>query len=213
MAETKSKSIQFDANTDAGTKLWRKVYKHFPEFKTGMTLFLISLAGTAYFTYQMMTSLSYAQYGSDEGGIIFYGAFTVAGACCAIFSLLYSRRGGKKDLKTKSRESVRLYPDHLTIDYLLNKKGDYHVEENLYYCDILEMEYQEDKGRLYLSSGATIKQVYHTRNGNERTEIKEPDRGDYYIYRWYPDFNRILSLLQKLSSQKIANYAKEEADD
>ncbi len=188
---------KFTASKSEGVQIQKKTYRAYGSFIAGLIGILCSIGG---FIFDVANMIDWIVYGCSMVNILLHILIGLTLIAALVGSAFLMRSGGKKYLY-RAAEVLRIYNDHLYIQYIPYRSSK-HVHINIYYCDIREMEYLPSKFCVCINSPAMIRTI-SDKNGVKKVDASEPDKGIYYIYGWYPDYTRLLDLIEEKSLRKI----------
>ena len=147
------------------------------------------------------------EFGCDAVNIAIHVAVFLIFVAVIVLSVFYMLSGGKKDLLGKEKESVFIYEDHLMVFYYLPKGKYKAIKNNIYFCDIRSMEYDDRKKRLAIKSDCQIQKSKDLASINsiEDAELDDKENCTTYIYAKYKDFETIMKKVETLSLKKISS--------
>ena len=95
----------------------------------------------------------------------------------------------------------------LSVFYYLSKGKYKAIKNNIYFCDIRSMEYDDRKKRLSIKSDCQIQKSKDLASINsiEDAELDDKDNCTTYIYAKYKDFETIMKKIETLSLKKISS--------
>lgn len=186
--------VYYEANKEKGKKSYKEAFKAYPSFFLGILGCLACMLAIGYFTYDAVM----AKNAPNVPGI--------AVAALLIFpSVIIMLSGGRRRFLKRNVEVVSIYADHVSVEFVPNKKKYALIRQDFYYCDIVSMCYQVKKKRLKIVSGCQeqrIKSLDDTDKVSNK-ELIDKEMGSYYIYDQYDQFNELLENLEKQSMKKI----------
>lgn len=191
----------YKANVDLAQTVYKQTRTRYAQFKIGILLCLL-LAGCM--TYDIYNQYLWIEFGCSSLNIAIHVIIFLILAALAVFSVFYLLSGGKKELLGQQKECLFLYDDHLMLYYLL-VKGKYKVfKKNIYYCDIQNMEYDDNKKRIVIKSDCQIQKAADlTAMKSEDVKMDDKENCTTYIYAKYDEFDEIMQKMEELSLKKI----------
>lgn len=191
----------YKANVDLAQTVYKQTRTRYAQFKIGILLCLL-LAGCM--TYDIYNQYLWIEFGCSSLNIAIHVIIFLILAALAVFSVFYLLSGGKKELLGQQKECLFLYDDHLMLYYLL-VKGKYKVfKKNIYYCDIQNMEYDDNKKRIVIKSDCQIQKAANlTAMKSEDVKMDDKENCITYIYAKYDEFDEIMKKIEELSLKKI----------
>lgn len=192
----------YKSRKDLAQSVYKQTKTRYPQFKIGILLCLVLSGGIAYDIYNQYLWIAF---GCSIMNIVIHAIVFLVLAALIVLSIFYLLSGGKRELLQKQRECLFLYEDHLMIYYLLAKGKYKAVKNNIYYCDIRSMEYDDNKKRIVIKSDCQIQKAADltAMKSSENIQLIEKDGCTTYIYAKYNDFDEIMKNIEELSLKKI----------
>lgn len=197
--ENRSKS--YKSNADLAQSVYKQTRTRYSQFKIGLLMCLLLAGGMAYDIYNQYL---WIEFGCNSMNIAIHIVVFLILAALVVLSVFYLLSGGKKELLGQQKECLFLYDDHLMLYYLLSK-GKYKVfKNNIYYCDIQNMEYDDNKKRIVIKSDCQIQKAADlTAMKSEDVKMDDKENCTTYIYAKYDEFDEIMQKMEELSLKKI----------
>lgn len=192
----------FKSSPEVSNFVYKQTRHRYFQFKIGILMCLLMIAGIIYDAYNQYL---WIEFGCDAVNIAIHVAVFLFFVTVIVLSVFYMLSGGKKDLLGKEKESVFIYEDHLMIFYYLPKGKYKAIKNNIYFCDIRSMEYDDQKKRLAIKSDCQIQKSKDLASINsiEDAELDDKENCTTYIYAKYKDFEAIMKKIETLSLKKI----------
>lgn len=197
-----NRSKVYKSNADLAQTVYKQTRTRYAQFKIGI-LFCLLLAGCM--AYDIYNQYLWIEFGCSSLNIAIHVMVFLVLAALAVLSVFYLLSGGKKELLGKQKECLFLYDDHLMLYYML-PKGSFKVfKNNIYYCDIQDIEYDANKKRIVIKSDCQIQKAASVSAMKSDTGIKLDDKENCttFIYEKYEAFDEIMKNIEKLSLKKI----------
>lgn len=194
----------FKSSPEVSNFVYKQTRHRYFQFKIGILMCLLMIAGIIYDAYNQYL---WIEFGCDAVNIAIHVAVFLFFVTVIVLSVFYMLSGGKKDLLGKEKESVFIYEDHLMIFYYLPKGMYKAIKNNIYFCDIRSMEYDDRKKRLAIKSDCQIQKSKDLASINsiEDAELDDKENCTTYIYAKYKDFEAIMKKIETLSLKKISS--------
>ena len=192
----------FKSSPEVSNFVYKQTRNRYSQFKIGILMCLLMIAGIIYDAYNQYL---WIEFGCDAINIAIHVAVFLIIVAVIVLSVFFMLSGGKKDLLGKEKESVFIYEDHLMIFYYLPKGKYKAIKNNIYFCDIRSMEYDDRKKRLVIKSDCKIQKSKNLASINtiEDAELDDKENCTNYIYAKYKDFETIIKKIETLSLKKI----------
>ena len=106
--------INYISNPEKADAVYKKTRSQYANYKIGLILCILFLAGIAYDLYNMYLWINF---GCTMDNIILHIAIAALLVIFIVFSIFYMLSGGKKPIFSKEKEQLALFDDHLSIEY------------------------------------------------------------------------------------------------
>lgn len=138
--------INYVSNPEKADAVYKKTRSQYANYKVGLILIVLFLVGIAYDLYNMYLWINF---GCTMDNIVLILRLQLLLVIFIVFSVFYMLSRRKETPFSKEKEHVTLFDDHLSIEYECgSKKKRKFFRNNIYYCDIRELFFEENKKRL-----------------------------------------------------------------
>ena len=200
LLENRVKSYKSSAGL--AENVYKQTRSRYSQFKIGIIMCLVSVGGIIYDAYNQYL---WIEFGCNSVNVAIHIAVFILLAAIIVLSVFYMLSGGKRELLGHEKENLFLYEDHLMLFYILPKGKFKAYKNNIYYCDIRSIEYDDNKKRLVIKSDCQIQKSgdLNSMNSVEDVILEDKENCTTYIYAKYNNFDSMMKCLEELSLKKI----------